>query len=176
MALQQYNRQVFWLRSQHFIFPSRFIPVVILNKAPSLQRRVRAGFSPAFLFTRWNVYFIWHLFLYSFDAEKSITQERIQNNTFRQIADYCFNITQNKKDCRTNPQSFFSSPSWARTNNPTVNSRVLYHWAIEDYLLFQILTVPSKLHIWYYWSEDPPDLLSDATLTQNQLLVKPSPY
>ena len=28
---------------------------------------------------------------------------------------------------------FFSSPSWARTNNPSVNSRVLYHWAIEEY-------------------------------------------
>ena len=27
-----------------------------------------------------------------------------------------------------------SSPSWARTNNPTVNSRVLYHWAIEEYV------------------------------------------
>ena len=24
------------------------------------------------------------------------------------------------------------SPSWARTNNPSVNSRVLYHWAIEE--------------------------------------------
>ena len=27
-----------------------------------------------------------------------------------------------------------NSPSWARTNNPTVNSRVLYHWAIEENL------------------------------------------
>ena len=26
-----------------------------------------------------------------------------------------------------------SSPSWARTNNPSVNSRMLYHWAIEDH-------------------------------------------
>ena len=26
-----------------------------------------------------------------------------------------------------------SSPSRARTYNPSVNSRVLYHWAIEDY-------------------------------------------
>ena len=29
-----------------------------------------------------------------------------------------------------------NSPSWARTNNPAVNSRVLYHWAIEDYFFF----------------------------------------
>ena len=28
-----------------------------------------------------------------------------------------------------------SSPSRARTYNPSVNSRVLYHWAIEEYLL-----------------------------------------
>ena len=27
-----------------------------------------------------------------------------------------------------------NSPSWARTNNPSVNSRMLYHWAIEEYL------------------------------------------
>ena len=35
---------------------------------------------------------------------------------------------------------FASSPSWARTNNPTVNSRVLYHWAIEDYLIFALFS------------------------------------
>ena len=33
-----------------------------------------------------------------------------------------------------------NSPSWARTNNPTVNSRVLYHWAIEDYLIFALFS------------------------------------
>ena len=27
-----------------------------------------------------------------------------------------------------------NSPSWARTNNPTINSRVLYHWAIRENL------------------------------------------
>ena len=32
-------------------------------------------------------------------------------------------------------QKEINSPSWTRTNNPTVNSRVLYHWAIEDYCL-----------------------------------------
>ena len=43
----------------------------------------------------------------------------------------------NKKSCkRWCLQDFSNSPSWARTNNPTVNSRVLYHWAIEDYSLF----------------------------------------
>ena len=43
----------------------------------------------------------------------------------------------NKKSCkRWCLQDFSSSPSWARTNNPTVNSRVLYHWAIEDYSVF----------------------------------------
>ena len=37
---------------------------------------------------------------------------------------FCF---PNKKISKTN------SPSWARTNNPSVNSRMLYHWAIEEY-------------------------------------------
>ena len=42
-----------------------------------------------------------------------------------------------KKPCK-HPclQGFLNSPSWARTNNPAVNSRVLYHWAIEDYSVF----------------------------------------
>ena len=35
---------------------------------------------------------------------------------------------------------FSNSPSWARTNNPTVNSRVLCHWAIEECFL----KVPSR--------------------------------
>ena len=35
----------------------------------------------------------------------------------------------------------FSSPSWARTNNPSVNSRMLYHWAIEEYLRNLFLTI-----------------------------------
>ena len=41
------------------------------------------------------------------------------------------------------PLFFFcsSSPSRARTCNNSVNSRVLYHWAIEDYVL---QVVPSK--------------------------------
>ena len=30
--------------------------------------------------------------------------------------------------------SVFNSPSWVRTNDPSVNSRMLYHWAIEEYL------------------------------------------
>ena len=34
-----------------------------------------------------------------------------------------------------------SSPSWARTNNPSVNSRMLYHWAIEEYLRNLSLTI-----------------------------------
>ena len=33
------------------------------------------------------------------------------------------------------PWSLASSPSRARTYNNSVNSRVLYHWAIEEYLL-----------------------------------------
>ena len=36
-----------------------------------------------------------------------------------------------------------TSPSWVRTNDPSVNSRMLYRWAIEDYLYWSI---PSKLH------------------------------
>ena len=42
-----------------------------------------------------------------------------------------------------------NSPSWARTNNPTVNSRVLYHWAIEDHVLRKCTLTPSKLHTDY---------------------------
>ena len=34
-----------------------------------------------------------------------------------------------------------SSPSWARTNNPSVNSRMLYHWAIEEYRRNFFLTI-----------------------------------
>ena len=50
---------------------------------------------------------------------------------------------------------FSNSPSWARTNNPAVNSRVLYHWAIEDHFYFfssdifyalPHLHIPSKLY------------------------------
>ena len=40
--------------------------------------------------------------------------------------------------CRPTPYRLAMSPcspSRARTYNPTVNSRVLYHWAIEDYFL-----------------------------------------
>ena len=51
----------------------------------------------------------------------------------------------NKKSCkRWCLQDFSSSPSWARTNNPTVNSRVLYHWAIEDYSFFLLSRLPSS--------------------------------
>ena len=53
-----------------------------------------------------------------------------------------------------------NSPSWVRTNDPSVNSRMLYHWAIEEYLysinpfvsfdkgfyLLLYFYVPSKLH------------------------------
>ena len=41
-----------------------------------------------------------------------------------------------------------NSPSRARTYNPSVNSRVLYHWAIEDYFFFSfsVLIIHSKLH------------------------------
>ena len=34
---------------------------------------------------------------------------------------------------------FSSSPSRARTYNPSVNSRMLYHWAIEEYQYFPFL-------------------------------------
>ena len=40
----------------------------------------------------------------------------------------------------------FYSPNRARTYNITVNSRALYHWAIEEY----IRDVPSKLHTKIY--------------------------
>ena len=56
--------------------------------------------------------------------------------------------------------SVFNSPSWVRTNDPSVNSRMLYHWAIEEYLysinpfvyfdkgfyLLFYFYIPSKLH------------------------------
>ena len=48
-----------------------------------------------------------------------------------------------------------NSPSWARTNNPSVNSRMLYHWAIEEYheSIFCWLKhhVPSKPHTESYY-------------------------
>ena len=48
-----------------------------------------------------------------------------------------------------------NSPSWARTNNPSVNSRMLYHWAIEEYheSIFCLLKhhVPSKPHTESYY-------------------------
>ena len=55
----------------------------------------------------------------------------------------------------TGVSSPVSSPSWARTNNPPVNSRMLYHWAIEDQSSFcflksfrtPLLPEPSKSHI-----------------------------
>ena len=53
---------------------------------------------------------------------------------------YSNEIIDNKKSCKYwYLQDFSSSPSWARTNNPTVNSRVLYHWAIEDYNIYMYL-------------------------------------
>ena len=51
-----------------------------------------------------------------------------------------------KKIC--NSADLFSSPSRARTYNNSVNSRVLYHWAIEEYLLG--FYVPWKPHILLY--------------------------
>ena len=35
-----------------------------------------------------------------------------------------------------------SSPSWARTNNPSVNSRMLYHWAIEENSNCKAILIP----------------------------------
>ena len=36
-----------------------------------------------------------------------------------------------------------NSPGWTRTNNPSVNSRMLCHWATEDYLIlnFKLLRI-----------------------------------
>ena len=34
-----------------------------------------------------------------------------------------------------------NSPSWVRTNDPSVNSRMLYHWAIEEYRRNFFLTI-----------------------------------
>ena len=39
-----------------------------------------------------------------------------------------------------------NSPSRARTYNTSVNSRVLYHWAIEEYFWKYSIRIPSKLH------------------------------
>ena len=58
-----------------------------------------------------------------------------------------------------------SSPSWARTNNPSVNSRMLYHWAIEEYLRnlsLTIVTIAQSFSKNKYFAENnykkPPDL------------------
>ena len=57
-----------------------------------------------------------------------------------------------------------SSPSWARTNNPSVNSRMLYHWAIEEYLrnlFLTIVTIAQSFSKNKYFAENnykkPPD-------------------
>ena len=57
-----------------------------------------------------------------------------------------------------------SSPSWARTNNPSVNSRMLYHWAIEEYLrnlFLTIVTITQSFSKNKYFAENnykkPPD-------------------
>ena len=65
-----------------------------------------------------------------------------------------------EKKTEINLISVFNSPSWVRTNDPSVNSRMLYHWAIEEYLysinpfvsfdkgfyLLFYFYIPSKLH------------------------------
>ena len=60
-------------------------------------------------------------------------------------------------------RSFISSPSRARTYNNSVNSRVLYHWAIEEYLRFSMYL---ENHIYYYTSK----LLLRQYLTVNFLM------
>ena len=42
---------------------------------------------------------------------------------------------------------FVSSPSWARTNNPSVNSRMLCHWAIEEYYKIISTNNPISCHL-----------------------------
>ena len=48
------------------------------------------------------------------------------------------------------PWSLASSPSRARTYNNSVNSRVLYHWAIEEYLLNYRCQLLSQRHVISY--------------------------
>ena len=48
--------------------------------------------------------------------------------------------------CLTTWLSHQNSPSRARTYNNSVNSRVLYHWAIEDYQKVYLIIIPSKFH------------------------------
>ena len=61
-----------------------------------------------------------------------------------------------------------SSPSWARTNNPSVNSRMLYHWAIEEYLRnlsLTIVTITQSFSKNKYFAENnykKPPVLSDG--------------
>ena len=52
-------------------------------------------------------------------------------------------------------RAFSNSPSRARTYNPAVNSRVLYHWAIEDYFysLFFWRTYPQNRTWWSFYNE-----------------------
>ena len=43
------------------------------------------------------------------------------------------------------PYFFKSSPSRIRTNDPPVNSRMLYRWAIEDYTMFESLHLQNRI-------------------------------
>ena len=74
-----------------------------------------------------------------------------------------------------------NSPSRARTYNNSVNSRVLYHWAIEEYILIyseSIWFIPSKpnIEIWIlqdyttkFWFCQPAIRISPRPISKYQL-------
>ena len=77
-----------------------------------------------------------------------------------------------------------NSPSRARTYNPSVNSRVLCHWAIEDYFFFLFLfwlyiqnCTPTNLPIsflpWITFPQIPSLWLSPRPISISQLHVLP---
>ena len=56
----------------------------------------------------------------------------------------CAFIFKYRKKTEIKSISVFNSPSWVRTNDPSVNSRMLCRWAIEDYP--EDTYIPSKSH------------------------------
>ena len=68
-----------------------------------------------------------------------------------------------------------SSPSRARTYNPSVNSRVLYHWAIEEYHLVNhgvfvnVITFDLKMQVFFYlYLQNFTQKVSNLTPSINQ--------
>ena len=76
-----------------------------------------------------------------------------------------------------------SSPSRARTYNPSVNSRVLYHWAIEEYhlvnhgVLVNNNTFDLKMQVLFYlYLQNFTQKASNLTPSNNQRLFQSKLY